>query len=339
MTKTNITPEGSLKAWSVVLGAWCAMSTHQLRDYSESSIGWVFGTYTFFLFVGGAQFGAVLDAHGPLYVIVPGSIGMVLSLIFLSFSQEYYQIFLPFGVLGGISASTLFTHPPGRGWATGIACNAGGVGGVIFPLVIMYAAPVVGFAWSMRIIAPIGAVPCSVACLTVRTRLPPARKRPHHHHNHPSSLDFKALSDIKYASATLAVFLVEFAVLVPITYITSYALHTGFSETVSYAVLVFLNVGAVFGRFLPGLVADRWGRFNVMAVNCLMCSLLTLILWLCGGLVLVAIPIAGAIQQHIGNGQQDYRLIVLGGALYLSVTDAFLVSRGICTGWSLKTRF
>ena len=67
-------PEGGLKAWSVVLGAWCAMipsmgllnslgalqpwtSTHQLRDYSESSIGWIYGTYTFFLFLGGAQFG------------------------------------------------------------------------------------------------------------------------------------------------------------------------------------------------------------------------------------------------------------------------------------------
>lgn len=67
-------PEGGAQAWSVVLGAWCAMvpsmgplnslgtlqawtSTHQLKAYPESSIGWIFGTYTFFLFVGGAQFG------------------------------------------------------------------------------------------------------------------------------------------------------------------------------------------------------------------------------------------------------------------------------------------
>jgi hypothetical protein len=72
-------PERGLKAWSVVLGAWCAMipsmgllnslgalqpwtSTHQLKDYSESSIGWIYGTYTFFLFLGGAQFGKSLLA-------------------------------------------------------------------------------------------------------------------------------------------------------------------------------------------------------------------------------------------------------------------------------------
>lgn len=31
--------------------------------------------------------GAILDSHGPLYVILPGSIGIVLSLIFLSLSE------------------------------------------------------------------------------------------------------------------------------------------------------------------------------------------------------------------------------------------------------------
>lgn len=59
----------------------------------ESSIGWTFGTYTFSLFVGGAQYGkkslcsyilvedmfiivsgATLDSHGRLYVILPRSV-------------------------------------------------------------------------------------------------------------------------------------------------------------------------------------------------------------------------------------------------------------------------
>ncbi|KAJ5619696.1 hypothetical protein N7510_003680 [Penicillium lagena] len=371
-------PEGGLKSWSVVLGAWCAMipsmgllnslgtlqawtSTHQLKDYSESSVGWIFGAYTFFLFVGGAQF-------------------------------EYYQIFLSFSVLGGISASTLFTPPVAavghwfndkRGWATGVACTAGGIGGSVFPLIILFTAPRIGFAWSIRIIALLCAFFCSIACLTVRTRLPPKKAA--------AFLDFKALMDVKYASASLGVFLVEFAVFVPITYITSYALSVGFGDQMSYAVLIFLNVGAIFGRFLPGLVADRLGRFNVMTVNCLMCSLLTLILWLSGDLVnadslgilisyavlfgffsgaaisiapvcisqvceiqdygkrvgttwtlvslgtFIAIPIAGAIQQH--NNGAYYGLIIFGGALYLASAVAFAVSRGICKGWAWRTKF
>ena len=67
-------PEGGLRAWSVVLGAWCAMipgmgmlntlgslhawnSTHQLRDYSQSSLGWIYGCYGFFLYLAGGQIG------------------------------------------------------------------------------------------------------------------------------------------------------------------------------------------------------------------------------------------------------------------------------------------
>lgn len=67
-------PDGGLSAWLVVLGSWCAMvpsmgllntfgvlhawtSKHQLLAYSESKIGWVFGTYAFFLYFGAAQIG------------------------------------------------------------------------------------------------------------------------------------------------------------------------------------------------------------------------------------------------------------------------------------------
>jgi hypothetical protein len=78
--KGNDYPEGGLQAWSVVLGAWCAMvpsmgllnslgilhawtSTHQLSYYSESSIGWIFGAYGFFLYFAGAQAGKYLPFH------------------------------------------------------------------------------------------------------------------------------------------------------------------------------------------------------------------------------------------------------------------------------------
>ncbi|KAL4755340.1 hypothetical protein BDW72DRAFT_209200 [Aspergillus terricola var. indicus] len=292
-------PEGGLEAWLIVLGAWCAMvpsmgllnslgtlhawtSTYQLADYSESSVGWIYGAYAFFLYVAGAQAGPIFDCYGPLYVVVPGSIGMVASLLCFSFSTEYYQIFLSFSVLGGLSACTLFNPAISvighwfnvrRGIATGIACTAGGLGGVAFPLIIMYAAPKIGFGWAIRIIAILSAVLLTFACLLMRTRLPrPSGKS--------AAIDFRALRDAKYASTTAAVFLVEFAVFVPITYISSYALHAGIDTTLSYALIPLLNAGAVPGRFLPGLIADRLGRFNVMIATSLLCSILTLALWI-----------------------------------------------------------
>ncbi|RJE25738.1 Oxalate formate antiporter [Aspergillus sclerotialis] len=302
VSRTESYPEGGLRAWLVVFGAWCAMipsmgllnslgmlhawtSTHQLQECSESSIGWIYGAYGFFLYFAGAQVGPIFDAYGPVYVILPGSIGIVAAMICLSFSEKYYQIFLSFSVLGGLSASTLFSPVVAcvghwfntrRGFATGMACTAGGLGGVIFPLIILSAAPKLGFPWAMRIIALLSAVLCTLACLLLKTRL-------RRHKEAGAAIDFKALRDVNYASTTVAVFLVEFAVFIPITYISSYAIHVGINDTLSYSLIIFLNLGAVPGRFLPGLVADKIGRFNVMIMTSLICSTLTLALWLASG--------------------------------------------------------
>jgi hypothetical protein len=67
-------PDGGWRAWSVVLGSWCAMvpsfgllntigvleawlANDQLNDYSKASIGWIFSLYSFFLYFGSVQVG------------------------------------------------------------------------------------------------------------------------------------------------------------------------------------------------------------------------------------------------------------------------------------------
>ena len=77
----NAYPEGGRKAWLAVLGAWCALvpsagflntlgalqawtSSHQLKDYSESSIGWIYGAYGFFVYLAGAQTGVLMYDSG-----------------------------------------------------------------------------------------------------------------------------------------------------------------------------------------------------------------------------------------------------------------------------------
>ncbi|KAE8381733.1 major facilitator superfamily domain-containing protein [Aspergillus bertholletiae] len=291
-------PEGGLRAWLVVLGSWCAMvpsmgllntigvlhawtADHQLAQYSSSSLGWIFGAFSFFLYFGGAQVGPIFDSRGVLPVVLPGSIGIVLSVFFFSASTEYYQIFLSFSVLGGISSCCLFTPAISavghwfdvrRGLATGIACTAGGLGGVFFPLIILCIGPTLGFAWAMRIIGIICFVLCALACLLLKTRLPP-------NHQAGMAIDLKALLEPKYALTTLAVWLVEFAVFIPYTYIVSYGLYAGLEQPMAYKLSVFLNAGAIPGRAFPGLVADRIGRFNVMALTAVICAICTLALW------------------------------------------------------------
>ncbi|EEU38029.1 uncharacterized protein NECHADRAFT_47977 [Fusarium vanettenii 77-13-4] len=294
-------PEGGTRAWLVVLGAWCAMIPsmgllntlavlqawvlkNELSHLPESTIGWIFGCYGFFLyfceyFLKMLTFiGPIVDAHDLKLVIIPGSIGMVASMIFVKF----YHFLLSFGVLGGISASLLFNPSLAavghwfykrRAFATGLACTAGGIGGVAFPLVILYLGPKIGFPWAIRVIALINAVSGAVACCLLRKRLPPNKKA-------GASIDLKALSDLKYAATTAAIFLIEFAVFIPYSYISAYALHYGFNSQKAYMLNTLLNVGAVPGRALPGYVADRFGTFNTMCITAFICAAFILTLWL-----------------------------------------------------------
>lgn len=291
-------PEGG-KAWLVVLGAWCAMipsmgplntlgilqawtSEHQLAGWPPSTIGWIFSAYAFFLYICGAQVGPIFDAYDVRWLVIPGCIGSVTALICFSFATEFYQLLLSFGVLGGISASLLFTPAISavghwfhkrRAFATGIACTAGGTGGIVFPLIILYLAPRIGFGWSIRIIAFICAGCSVVAVCLLRKRLP-------HNKKAGAAMDFKALKDTSYALTTAAIFLVEFAVFIPYTYLSSSALSFGMEPQRAYLLMALLNVGAIPGRALPGYVADRFGTFNVMCVTSFTCSSFIFALWL-----------------------------------------------------------
>ncbi|KAI1077750.1 major facilitator superfamily domain-containing protein [Whalleya microplaca] len=292
-------PEDDLEAWAVVLGSWCAMlssmgllntlailqawiSENELPDVPESTIGWILSIYGFCLYFFGAQTGPIFDAHNAQFLVVPGSVGIVASIFFFSFSTELYQYLLSFGVLGGISASLLFNPSIAaighwfykrRALATGIACTAGGIGGIIFPIIIIYAAPRIGFGWAVRIIGFIYAASGLAACCLLRKRLPPNKKG-------GASIDLKALSEIKFATTTLAIFLIEFAFFIPYTYISSYAIYVGLDTQRAYLLNALLNAGAVPGRALPGYVADRLRTFNTMCVTALTCTAMILAIWL-----------------------------------------------------------
>lgn len=93
-------PEGGLQAWSVVFGSFCAMlaalgtmntigvyqayiSLHQLSNYTESEISWIFSMYSFLSFFGGVQIGPYFDVKGPRLLVFAGSIFLVASTLLL----------------------------------------------------------------------------------------------------------------------------------------------------------------------------------------------------------------------------------------------------------------
>lgn len=246
--------------------------------------------------------GPIFDAHGLAPLLIPGCVGLVASLMIFSVAEgtiflrteltrpkliisvriEYYQFMLGFSVLGGISSSMVFTPSVAciahwflrrRALATGIAATAGGIGGIIFPVLISNFAASLGFPWAIRIIGFISAAFCILSVVLLRTRL--ARNSVN-----KGTVDIRALKELPFSLLTAAIVLIDFALLIPLTYLPSYAQSRGLEDSLAYNLSSVLNAASIVGRIVPGYFADRFGRFNVMIITTFICSVFTLALWL-----------------------------------------------------------
>lgn len=313
-------PEGGRRAWLVVLGCWMALfsslglmnilatfqtyvSTHQLSNYNSGTIGWIFSLYTFLCFFMGIYIGPVFDKYGPRYLILAGTVCLVLSLMLLSICTgeplfldpllilrsnqlpEYWHFLLSFGLLSGLASSLLFTPSIAsvghffharRGLATGVASTAGSLGGVIFPLMLQSLFARVGWAWAIRTLGFLCLALTAAANFLIRSRLPPKEGAS----VHP---DPRIFLNKAFALTTVAVFLLEFGLFIPLTYISSYALAQGFGEAFSFRIVTVLNAGSVFGRVLPGYYADIIGPFNANIISVVLTIVACFGVWLPAG--------------------------------------------------------
>lgn len=188
-----------------------------------------------------------------------------------------------FGVLGGLGTSLIFTPAfaaighfflEKRGNATGIAAAGGSLGGIIFPLMLQRLFPTVGFAWATRIMGFIFVFCTGVAVLLIRSRLPPKPGQ-------SVVPDLRIFKDPSYTLLTVGIYFMEWGLFVPITYITSFAISTGgMSPAFSYQLVAIFNAGSCIGRWAPGYIADKLGRFNSMIAALALCAATTATFWL-----------------------------------------------------------
>lgn len=267
------------------LGTYQAyLSTNQLRDHTESTVGWIFGIYAFLSFFLGLQIGPVFDAKGPRVLVGAGSILLLATHFILGVCTQYWHFLLVIGVMGGTGTSLVFTPAIAsighfflrkRGQATGLAAAGGSLGGIVYPLTLQALFPQVGWAWATRICGFITLALLIVANLFIRARLPPQKAT-----RENIMPDFRIFRDPVFALTTAGIFFVEWGLFIPLTYISTYALHHGVDQSFSYQIIAILNTGSCFGRYLPGFVADKIGRFNCLVATILLCLLSTLAFWL-----------------------------------------------------------
>lgn len=133
--------------------------------------------------------------------------------------------------------------------------------------------PRLGFGWTVRIIGFISLAMGGLAIVLMKTRLPSS-------HTIKWNANFVIFTDIRFVLTIGAMFFIDFACLIPMAYITTYALSKGVNESLAYQLLAVMNAAQIPGRAIPGWLADRWGRFNVMILSSLPCAIVILAVWL-----------------------------------------------------------
>ncbi|KAK4448668.1 major facilitator superfamily domain-containing protein [Podospora aff. communis PSN243] len=279
-------PDGGLRAWSVALGAAGTTfaclgftnsygvfqeyyATHLLPSYSADAIAW-FGSLSVFLqFAFGAISGPLFDRFGAGWVIRPAAIVYIVAIMLLSLCTEYWHFMLCQGVLMGLAMSMLqfpaFAavsqfFDKRRAAALGIAISGSSIGGIVFPIALskMLNDSSLGFGWSVRIMGFVVTPIMLFASVSVKARLPPRKT---------NFFIPEAFRDRTYVLLVVALGLSMLGMSTPLFFLPTYAVSRGVDATLASYLVAILNGASTFGRVIPGIVADKYGKLNIFAAG------------------------------------------------------------------------
>ncbi|KAI0409288.1 monocarboxylate permease-like protein [Xylaria palmicola] len=296
----NDFPDGGREAWLVVFGGalilFCSFGIINcagvfveyylegpLSNYTSSDITWITSLQSFLLTGSNLIMGRLFDSYGTRWILPLGTIFYSFGLMVLSLSTEYYQFILSQGVVCGIggaavfncaSNSTLTWFSKNRAAALGIVVAGSSIGGVVLPILMSHLIPRIGFPWTVRILGFIVLALCGTACFLVKPRITPG----------PKPFYFADLvrpfKESRFTLTVLSSFFVFLGLYLPFNYLDIQAKQQGVDPMLIPYLLPILNAVSIPGRIIPGITADRIGRFNMTIIVSALSGIITLALWI-----------------------------------------------------------
>lgn len=229
-------PDGGLRAWLQVLAAllincmcWgypSSFGVYQLH-YVEtlglpaSQVSWVGSTQVLLTMAICTISGRLTDAGYTRHCVVSGCLLAVLGTFMVSLAHEYWQIFLAQGVCTGLGLGLAFMpsvttassyFKKNRAFALAIAATGTSFGSLIFPSIIQYLIPQVGFPWAVRCAAFAAMVICTIAVLLQRPYLRPRKAGP--------IVEWAAFRELPYSLFALGAFLNHYVLYFGLFYVS-----------------------------------------------------------------------------------------------------------------------
>lgn len=232
-------PEGGWTAWSQVIAgnllnmlAWglpASFGVYQLyyteqTGLSSSQASWI-GSAQVFLTLGiGTLSGRLADAGYSRHAVLTGCLVIVSGTVLTSFCTRYWQILMIQGIYIGLGLGMAYMPSIAvigcyfkrrRSLALAISTTGGGFGSLIFPAILQYLIPKVGFPWAVRYSALVAFVMALVANLLLKPRVFPAKPGP--------MVDLDAFREMPYLFFTIGVCLYFMALYFSFFYVGGFA--------------------------------------------------------------------------------------------------------------------
>lgn len=311
-------PEGGRKAWSTVfagfIGLLCAfglintmgaiesyVSIHILTDTNSIALSMVFSIFIFLIMSVMMISGILFDKYGYKQLCFVGTVLTCGGVFATGSCTELYQFFLAFSVCTGIGIGLLTTplitaaghfFKERRGLAVSLLMPGASLGGVVWPLLCRSLFGKVGFPWTMRVLGFIflGILITAYCLLNDRHEEIQALKSLNEGDisTHEKSLknqisqfiDISVLKDVTFLWVGVTICMMEFSLMLVTTYIPSYALSKGFSESQSLIALTITNASGVVGRIIPAVLSDHYGPFNMGTLMSGIMMISIFVIWL-----------------------------------------------------------
>lgn len=281
------------------------LDTHQLSNVPTRSSSMIFAVCLLLGYVLCVVGGVMFDELGPRIPLIIGTVLIFIGL-FLTGSCTSVSSFigmlgvvtgLGFGLCGGPLAGVI-SHwfYKNRSKAFALATLGDSVGGIIFPIILNSLFAKVGFTWALRIFSFICLTLMTMSILLVRGRkselFPKKKNELKRDTSTPimilrkiiklcqQTVDFRALKDRTYFWCTLGVSFSDLGLVCVATYFPSFVTHLGFSDTTASISITVINAVGILGRYLPGILADHIGPFNVMIMMMVATAICIWVLWL-----------------------------------------------------------
>ncbi|CAI4064756.1 hypothetical protein N7582_002784 [Saccharomyces uvarum] len=350
------------------------LQDNQLAKESVSTIGWLFSLFLFVCFASCIISGTYFDRNGFRTIMIIGTVFHVAGLFATANSTKYWHFILSFAIVcgfgNGIVLSPLVSVPAHyffkrRGTALAVATIGGSVGGVVFPIMLRSffsmkadTDPNYGFVWGIRTLGFLDLALLTVSIILAKERLPHAIEKSKSGESRLrytiriyiiQCFDAKAFLDMKYLFCVLGTVFGELSINSAITYYGSYATSHGISSDDAYTLIMIINVCGIPGRWLPGYLSDKFGRFNVAIATLLTLFIVMFVGWLpfgtnltnmyvisalygfCSGSVFSLLPVCcGQISKTEEFGRRYstmYFVVAFGTLIGIPITGAIISNK------------